>query len=94
MSEAVEADDDRAATERARYLDRTTSLDRDHAEAVAYAELGYSDAGIAKRMPVTEATVTAWLDAVADRYGAEAVYPTPVDERGDLTPRETRRIDK
>jgi len=100
MSEAVEAAgdngddtdadaDDRAATERARYLDRTTSLDRDRAEAVAYAELGFSDAGIANRITVTEGTVTAWLDEVADRFGVEAVHATPADDRGDLSPTAT-----
>jgi hypothetical protein len=78
------ADDDRAAVERARYLDRTTGLGRSHALAVAYAELGYSDAALARRVGVTPGTATAWLDDAADRYGAEAVYPTPADERGDL----------
>jgi hypothetical protein len=78
------ADDDRAAVERARYLDRTTGLGRSHALAVAYAELGYSDAALARRVGVTPGTATAWLDDAADRYGASAVHPKCADERGDL----------
>jgi hypothetical protein len=80
----VSDDFDRRAAERARYLDRTTDLDRDHARAVALAERGYSDHGIASVLDVTPGTVTGWLDDVAARYGAEAVYPKVADDRGDL----------
>jgi hypothetical protein len=82
----VSGADDRAAEERARYLDRTTDLKRRKCLAVAYAELGYSDAGIAGAIDSTKATVTKYLDEVADRYGAEAVYPKMPDDRGDLVP--------
>jgi len=88
-ADAEAVDDDRAAVERARYLDRTTDLDRDHARAVALAELGYSDAGVARRLGVAEATATKWLDDVADRYGASAVHPKCADERDDLRPTNT-----
>jgi hypothetical protein len=75
---------DREAVERARYLARTTDLDRDHARAVALAERGYSDHGIAGALDVTPSTATGWLETVAARYGAEAVYPKVADDRGDL----------
>lgn len=80
---------DREAVKRARFIARTTGLEDRHARAVALAEQGYSDHGIAGILDVTPGTVTAWLDDVADHYGAEAVHPTPADERGALTPDHT-----
>jgi hypothetical protein len=48
---------ERRASERARYLAATTDLADREAEAVAYSELGYSHAGIAKHVDSTESTV-------------------------------------
>lgn len=75
---------DRAATERARYLTRTTALDDRPAKAVALSEMGFSDAGIAKRIDATEATVTDYLDAVVERYGIGATFPQAPEQRGEL----------
>jgi hypothetical protein len=80
---------DREAVERARFIARTTGLEDRHARAVALAEQGYSDHGIADVLDVTPGTATKWLDDVADRFGTEAVHPTPADERGALTPDHT-----
>lgn len=79
-------DADRAAEERARYLARTTDLEHKHALAVAYAERGFSESGIADLMDSTAGTVGNYLDMVAEKYGPEAVHPTPADDRGDLVP--------
>lgn len=75
---------DRAATERSRYLARTTALDERPAKAVALSEMGFSDAGIAKRLDATEATVTGYFDAVVERYGIGATFPKTPAQRGDL----------
>lgn len=75
---------DRAATERGRYLARTTALDDRPAKAVALSEMGFSDAGIARRIDATEATVTGYLDAVIERYGIGATFPKTPAQRGEL----------
>jgi hypothetical protein len=80
------SDADRGAEKRARYLARTTDLEHKHALAVAYAERGFSESGIADLMDSTTGTVGNYLDMVAETYGAEAVHPTPADDRGDLVP--------
>jgi len=80
------SDADRGAEERARYLARTTDLEQKHALAVAYAERGFSESGIADVMDSTTGTVGKYLDMVAETYGPEAVHPTPADDRGDLVP--------
>jgi hypothetical protein len=76
----------RQAEKRARYLERTTCLDRRPCRAVAYAELGYADAGVAGEIDATAGTVGKYLRRAIARFGPEAVYPAPVDERGDLEP--------
>lgn len=80
--------DDRDALERARYLERTTDLQRKEALTVAYRELGYNSAGAAKRehLDTTEATVQTYCERIAVRYGYEAVMGKPPAERGDLEP--------
>jgi hypothetical protein len=80
------SDADRGAEKRARYLARTTDLEHKHALAVAYAERGFSESGIADQMDTTAGTVGNYLDMVAEKYGPEAVHPTPADDRGDLVP--------
>lgn len=80
------SDADRGAEKRARYLARTTDLEKKHALAVAYAERGFSESGIADLMDTTAGTVGNYLDMVAETYGPEAVHPTPADDRGDLVP--------
>ena len=62
-------DDDRYATQRARYISRTTDLRKPEARAVAYSERGYSIRGAAKRLDTTESTVQAYLQRAMARYG-------------------------
>jgi hypothetical protein len=76
--------DNRGPEKRARYLARTTDLEQKHGLAVAYAERGFSESGIAEVMDTTAGTVRNYLDMVAETYGPEAVHPTPADDRGDL----------
>jgi hypothetical protein len=61
-----EAEPDRWARERARYIDRTTDLNRSEAEIVAYAELGYSSSGIAKAIGLGASTVRSKFDDIDD----------------------------
>jgi len=64
-------DDDRYATQRGRYLSRTTELRKPEAKAVAYSELGYSSNGIAKKLDTGESTVEGYLEKAIARYGFE-----------------------
>jgi len=77
-------DEDRQAVERARYLSRTTDLRRRVCETIAYAERGYSSAGIAKKIDATEGTVSNYLDRAVAHLGPEAVYPRAEADRGEL----------
>ena len=61
-----DAEPERWAKERARYIDRTTDFDRTEAEIIAFAELGFSHSGIGKRASVTESTVVAKFDEIDD----------------------------
>lgn len=85
-------DHDREVVERARYLDRTTDLDRRKCVVLAHSELGYSEAGIAKAVDSTPGTVSNYLDEIEERYGREAVFAKPADERGELVPVEDQPL--
>lgn len=85
-------DHDREVVERARYLDRTTDLDRRKCVVLAYSELGYSESGIAKAVDSTPGTVSSYLDEIEERYGREAVLAKPADERGELVPVEDQPV--
>jgi hypothetical protein len=61
-----DAEPERWAKERARYIRRTTDFDSTEAEIIAFAELGYSHSGIGKRVDVTESTVVAKFDEIDD----------------------------
>jgi hypothetical protein len=76
---------DRRAEERARYLDRTTDLDRREALAVAYSERGFSTYGIASEIDATRGTVSTYLDRATARYGPKAVLQHAPD-LDDLEP--------
>lgn len=82
---ADEVGDERAAYERGGYLAVTTDLDDDTALAVAYKELGYVDAPIAREIGVAPTTVSGWLDRARAQYGFDAAAITPIEDRGDLT---------
>ena len=68
---------DRYADRRAQYLTRVVDLPERVARALAYRELGYSHAGIAKRVGYGEGTVDAWMADVADRFGERALETRP-----------------
>jgi hypothetical protein len=61
-----EAEPERWARERARYVHRVTDFDRTEAEIIAFAELGYSHSGIGKHADVTESTVVSKFDEIDD----------------------------
>lgn len=61
-----DAEPERWARERARYIRRTTDFDATEAEIIAFAELGYSHSGVAKCVDVTESTVVAKFDEIDD----------------------------
>lgn len=70
---------ERYISERVRYLDRILNDDRKHRHyaALAWRELGFSTAGIAKRVDSTESTVADWLADWADQYGEVALEARP-----------------
>ena len=70
---------DKRAKQRGAFLVETTDLGYGEALIVAYSELGFSASGIGKREPVglTEATVDARLDDIAEQYGPEATHVRP-----------------
>jgi len=74
MSVSLSRPDERLAHERARYVVRTTELRAAEADAVAYAELGYSASGIATQIDRGESTVRAYLARTIAGYGPEAVH--------------------
>jgi len=81
--------DERLAHERARYLEATTSLGPTEADAVAYSELGYSTAAIARELGSTSSTVTTYLERAIAAYGPEAAHARSTPEltlEGDLSP--------
>lgn len=67
----MDYDDDRYATQRGRYLAKTTDLRKPEAEAVAYTERGYSFDGVAKRMDTSESTVKDYMQRAMALYGLE-----------------------
>lgn len=94
MGSWAESEDEPIARERARYLERTTQLNRKQSLTLAVKELGYSHHGVAAAIESTKGTVSSRLDTIEDIYGTEAVMPKCYgdprygyeDERGDLTP--------
>ena len=62
-------DDERYATQRARYLARSTNLRKVEARAVAYAERGYSTNGIASQMDTSQSTAQGYLKRAWAEYG-------------------------
>ena len=68
------SDHERLAHERAQFLQRQTDLRPPEAEAVAWSELCYSDAGIAKRIDTSASTVGDYLERAVAQYGPEAAH--------------------
>lgn len=84
------SNDDRKATERARYLRRVVDMDlsRDKALALAYREQGYAHHAIARKVGVASGTAGGWLDRITARYGLEATetkYETDIDDPEPMT---------
>lgn len=76
----MEIDDDRYATQRGRYLAKTTELRLPEAKTVAYSERGYSHYGIAKRLDTTESTVKTYAEGALALYGLEIMETLLPDE--------------
>lgn len=74
-------DHGRYVVERTAYLTRATNLPEERAAVLAWAELGYTHSGIAKRVEQDEPTVRGYLDDIEARYGASTASYTPFDER-------------
>lgn len=71
------SEDDDYVQDRARYLERVSSLRRKLAKALAYAELGYSHHGIAKKMDTSGSTVQSWFEEIEDEYGEHVLESRP-----------------
>jgi DNA-binding CsgD family transcriptional regulator len=78
--------DERAAQVRGRYLAQTTDLTDEQAEALAWRELGYTAAAIARELDRAEGTVESWLARTAAQYCLCAIETKWPAIRGDLTP--------
>jgi hypothetical protein len=78
--------DERAATVRGRYLARQSDLTDEQAEALAWRELGYTAAAIARELDRAEGTVNGWLDRTAAQYCLCAIETKWPAKRQDLTP--------
>lgn len=70
----------RYATQRGRYLARTTDLRKPEAKAIAYAEQGFSINGISKKLDVSESTVKDYLERAMAQYGLEIAETLLPDE--------------
>lgn len=75
-----ERDEDRFVAKRTSYLHRAAGIESKKAEALAYSELGYSEAGIAQQVDVTEGTVAGWMDDLSEKLGFDAVLAKRPDE--------------
>lgn len=94
--------DERFATQKGRYIAKTTELRKNEGTAIAWSELGYSNGGIAKKMDTSEGTVSSWKGRAMALYGLEIAHALlPEEERrefeqvtpsyiDDLEPRERR----
>jgi len=79
-----ELTDERYTIQRGRYLARTTDLRAPEAEAISYAELGYSTSGISKQIDVSQSTVQEYLEKAMALYGLEiAETLLPGEESSD-----------
>lgn len=65
----MDYDDDRYATQRGRYLAKTTELRKPEATAVAYTERGHSFDGVAKQMDTSESTIKDYMQRAMALYG-------------------------
>lgn len=84
--------EERRAEKRARYLDRTTTLNRREALALAYTELGYTSHGVADKIDATRGTVSRYLDRALARFGPAAVLQRgDVDDLEPVTPDDVLR---
>jgi hypothetical protein len=75
-------DADRWTDRRQQYLARAYDIDDAVAKALAWHELGYTAAGVAEHVDVTEPTVRSYFEAVADEYGDAAILCRRSDELG------------
>jgi len=73
VPDAGERDEDRWVERRAQFLKREYGLRRPIVEAAAWHELGYSSHGVADRVAVTEGTVRAYFEQIAEEFGEPAL---------------------
>lgn len=75
--------DDAKAKQQGKVFAARFGLRKRVGKALAYKRLGYSASGVAKRVGVNKGTAKDYLDAVADRFGEEALWPYHADESND-----------
>lgn len=75
-----ERDEARFVKKRAEFLDRAVGMDRKKARAVAWSELGYSEAGISAQLNVTAGTVGSWLDDIERDYAKSVALAKRPDQ--------------
>lgn len=94
MPSNIDAEDERPALERARFLRRSADMDvtRKQAHALALREMGYTHAPIARELGSTETTVKGWLHRFAARYGLSAIETKWEEQRGDLSVMTVERL--
>lgn len=83
-------DEERWVKRRANYIERTTDLRKVEATALAYSELGYSNAGIAQKpsLDTSKSTVKSWLERIASQYGIHTLNAKnkgEIDQAENLT---------
>lgn len=79
-------DPERWATERGRFIKRTTQLDDTDAEIVAYAELGFSSAGIAKKIELGHSTVKSHFEEIKDNAVTSVLMTRKPDQLAIRSP--------
>jgi len=81
-----EADEDRWVGRRRQILRRRDGLGTRIATAIAWHELGYTSAGVAKQIGSTAGTVQGYFDHVADEHGPAAAVIKRESELGVHSP--------
>lgn len=76
------ADEERAVTQRARYISRTTDLRDKEAKAIAWTERGYSWTAVGKKLDTSKSTAKGWIERAMAQYGleiAETLFPEDLE---------------
>lgn len=81
VATATSVSETRRVTLRANEIATTTPLSDRAARAVAYAECGYSESGIASKLDCAEKTAHAYLERAVAHCGWAVAWPTPEERR-------------